>query len=181
MVVAKDDVVHAHLAQQFYHRTIGRSYVAIVWGRPNPSAGLIEAPLARDPRDRKRMAVVDSPKAKKSATRYETVELYRDLSVLRFQLMTGRTHQIRVHAAHIGHPVFGDPTYGGRTIRLDESSKGWKKWYAELLSALPRQALHAATLEFSHPISGERMSFVSDPPADMQHIIKTLRETRQTH
>jgi 23S rRNA pseudouridine1911/1915/1917 synthase len=180
MVVAKDDVVHAHLAQQFYHRTIGRNYLAIVWGRPRSPSGLIEAPLARDPRDRKRMAVVDSPKAKAAATHFEVVEPYRDLSLLRFKLMTGRTHQIRVHAAYIGHPVFGDPTYGGRTIRLNESSKGWKKWYADLLSALPRQALHAATLEFSHPVTGERMSFAREPPADMQHIIKTLRETEQT-
>lgn len=180
MVVAKNDVAHANLAQQFYHRTIGRRYLAVVWGLPSTKEGLVEAPLARDPRDRKRMAVVESESAKAAATRYETVETYRDLSLLRFQLMTGRTHQIRVHAAHLGHAVFGDPTYGGRTIRLSESSKGWKKWYAQLLSALPRQALHAATLEFTHPSTGKWMSFASEPPADMQHIIKSLQETMQT-
>jgi len=180
MVIAKNDRTHAHLAQQFYHRTIGRHYLAVVWGHPKPDEGLIETSLARDPRDRKRMAVVDNASAKAAATRYETVDRYRDLCLLRFQLRTGRTHQIRVHAAHIGHPVFGDPTYGGRTIRLAESSKGWRKWYLELLSALPRQALHAATLEFSHPRTGKRMSFASEPPADMQHIIKSLQETMQT-
>lgn len=176
MVVAKNDVTHAHLAQQFYHRTIGRRYLAVVWGHPD-AEGLIEAPLARDPRDRKRMAVVTAASAKRAATRYETVERYRDLSLLHFRLMTGRTHQIRVHAAHIGHPIFGDPTYGGRTIRLAESSKGWRKWYTELLSAFKRQALHAATLEFVHPKTEKRMSFASEPPADMQHIIKSLRES----
>ncbi|HEX9659399.1 MAG TPA: RluA family pseudouridine synthase [Rhodothermales bacterium] len=180
MVIAKNDIVHAHLAQQFYHRTIGRRYVAIVWGHPRPSDGLIEATLARDPRNRKRMAVVDAPSAKAAATRYETVESYRDLSLLRLQLLTGRTHQIRVHAAHIGHAVFGDHVYGGRTIRLAESSRGWRKWYLDLLKSLERQALHAATLEFTHPGSGRRMSFEADAPADMQQVISLLRGTIQT-
>lgn len=180
MVVAKNDVVHAHLAQQFYHRTIGRRYLAIVWGQPQPPEDLIEASLGRDPRDRKRMAVVEGPRAKSAATRYETVESFRDLSLLRFQLMTGRTHQIRVHAAHIGHPVFGDPTYGGQAIRLSVPSKGWKKWYGDLLTILPRQALHAATLEFSHPSTGRRMSFASDPPDDMQQVLAAVRAAQKT-
>jgi len=175
MVIAKSDAAHAHLAQQFYHRTIGRRYVAVVWGHPDPAVGLIEAPLARDPRDRKRMAVVDSAGAKRAATEYETVESFRDHALLGFKLRTGRTHQIRVHAAFIGHPIFGDPTYGGRTLRISDGPGHLRSTYKHLLAELSRQALHAATLEFVHPTSGERLSFAVDPPDDMEHVIEVLR------
>lgn len=177
IVVAKNDVVHAHLAQQFFHRTIGRRYTAVVWGHPEPPAGMIEASLARDPRDRKRMAVVDTPDAKRAATRYEVVEHFRDLSLVHFKLLTGRTHQIRVHAAHAGFPIFGDPTYGGRGIRMVGSSNHEKQRYVLLLKDLPRQALHAATLAFEHPVTGESVSFEAPPPPDMARLIEVLRSS----
>jgi len=177
MVVAKSDAAHAHLAQQFYHRTIGRRYVAVVWGHPDPANGLIEAPLARDPRDRKRMAVVDSDGAKHAATEYETVETFLDHALLGFKLRTGRTHQIRVHAAHLGHPIFGDPTYGGRKLMVSNGPGHLRSTYKHLLAELPRQALHAATIEFTHPNSGKRLAFAVEPPDDMRHVIDVLRQT----
>jgi 23S rRNA pseudouridine1911/1915/1917 synthase len=178
IVVAKKDTVHVNLAQQFFHRTIGRRYEAVVWGHPQPESGQIETSLARDPRDRKRMAVVGADAGKTATTLYETMEVYHDLTLVQFKLLTGRTHQIRVHAAHIGHPIFGDPTYGGRAIRLTDPSKGRRLLYKELLGGFHRQALHAATLEFTHPSSEKRLSFVAAPPADMQLVLDTLRESK---
>jgi len=174
MVVAKSDPVHAHLAQQFFHRTIDRHYHALVWGIVLDS-GTVETQLGRDPRDRKRMAVVEAPGGKHAITHFEPVETLTGAALAQFQLETGRTHQIRVHAAHIGHPVFGDPTYGGRKVLATGLSRVKKRFYQNLLDSIPRQALHAKTLAFAHPLSGERMSFSSDLPADMAHVLERLR------
>lgn len=110
MVVAKDDWTHQHLARQFARRTIRRRYQALVWGVPDPPAGRVETALGRDPRDRKRMAVVPEAAGKHAVTHYDTLEAFRFCALLAFRLETGRTHQIRVHAQHLGHPIFGDPT-----------------------------------------------------------------------
>src|SRR5690606_30153532 len=117
LVVAKDDVTHRALAAQFFHRTIRRRYLALVWGVPDPASGRIETSLGRDPRDRKKMAVVPPERGKLAVTHYETVEALSYTALVAFRLETGRTHQIRVHARHIGHPVLGDATYGGTTLR----------------------------------------------------------------
>ena len=176
MVVAKDDVSHRVLAKQFEERTIQRSYVGLVWGVPEPAAGIIDAPIGRDPRDRKKMAVVKPSRGKQAITLYETVEVMAYTALLRFQLKTGRTHQIRVHARHLGHPILGDTTYEGQSIRYGQSSARRRAFFANLFKAMPRQALHAQTLGFTHPHSGETMQFSADIPEDMQYVLEKLRE-----
>lgn len=171
LVVAKDDDTHRKLARQFEHRTVRRSYTAIVWGVPDPATGTIDAPVGRDPRDRKKMTVVPEGSGKRAVTHYDTVEELFFTARVRFRLETGRTHQIRVHARHMGRPIFGDPTYGGRTI----SATRRRKFFANLLEKLPRQALHAGTLGFMHPRIGQEVSFHSDAPADMQEVLDRLR------
>ena len=179
MVVAKDDVTHAHLARQFFERTIDRRYLALVWGVPEPSAGRIEEALGRDPRDRKRMAVVPPERGKHAVTHYETVEELAHTALLRFRLETGRTHQIRVHAEHIGHPVLGDPTYGGQAIRYGLATGTRRAFFRNLFAAMPRQALHAYTLGFEHPRSKETLHFTANPPSDMQHALEQLRKAQE--
>lgn len=175
MVVAKDDVTHAHLARQFFERTIERCYLALVWGVPEPASGRIEGALGRDPRDRKRMAVVPPERGKHAVTHYETVEGLAHTALLRFKLETGRTHQIRVHAQHIGHPVLGDATYGGRALCYGPVSGKRRAFFHNLFEAMPRQALHAHTLGFAHPHTSQRLHFTAGLPADMQHVLDRLR------
>jgi 23S rRNA pseudouridine1911/1915/1917 synthase len=181
MVVAKDDHTHAQLAKQFATRDIGREYWAIVWGVFSGSSrkknqaltGTIEAPLARSTADRKKVAVVDGGKA--AITDYHVMEEFKYLSLVQCKLRTGRTHQIRVHMAHIGHPVFGDATYGGRKISWGEMGVKLKKEVHELLELMPRQALHAKTLHFIHPHTKEKVSFDSELPEDMQSVLRYLK------
>jgi len=175
MVVAKDDVTHRALARQFEQRTILRSYLGLVWGVPDPPAGIIDAPLGRDPRDRKKMAVVSPEKGKHAVTHYETVEAMLLTALVRFRLETGRTHQIRVHARHLGHPILGDPTYDGRTIRYGLHTAKRRAFYHNLFKALPRQALHAQTLGFIHPHTGEEVFITSAFPDDIQYVFDRLR------
>ncbi len=175
MVVAKTNAAHVHLSRQFYHRTIHRRYQAVVWGHPDPAEGRIETQLGRNPRDRKRMAVVPKGKGKHAVTHYRTLERLHHAARVEFRLETGRTHQIRVHAQHLGHPIFGDPTYGGQVIRYGLVSGRRKAMYANLFKVLPRQALHAYTLGFRHPESGEVLDFEAELPADMQMVLDRLR------
>ncbi len=174
LVAAKDDVTHRGLARQFARRTIRRSYLALVWGVPDPPAGTIETRLGRDPRDRKRMAAV-AHGGKLAVTHYETVEAFRYTALVRFRLETGRTHQIRVHALHLGHPVLGDPVYGGQSIRYGLRTGKRRAFFANLFKTLPRQALHAHTLGFVHPQTGEAMHFSAELPEDMQYALDRLR------
>jgi len=173
LVVAKNDAAHAHLAGQFSRRTIDREYRAIVWGLFKERTGVIEARLGRSKSDRKKMAVVDGGKA--ALTEYSVLEQFRYLSLVRLKLRTGRTHQIRVHLAHIHHPVFGDPSYGGRQIVWGPRTPRQKAEVQGLLKILPRQALHARTLGFVHPVSGHRMTFESPLPRDMLAVLEILR------
>jgi 23S rRNA pseudouridine1911/1915/1917 synthase len=175
MVVAKDDVTHVGLARQFEARTIQRRYLALAWGVPDPAAGRIDAAVGRDPRDRKRMAVVPPEKGKHAVTHYETVEALAFTSLLQFRLETGRTHQIRVHARHIGHPLLGDATYGGQGIGAGPNTTRRRALFANLFSSLRRQALHAHTLGFVHPRTREVLHFTADLPADMQYVLDRLR------
>jgi 23S rRNA pseudouridine1911/1915/1917 synthase len=173
LVVAKNDIAHAKLAAQFSKRTIVREYQAIVWGRFSEPTGLIEADLGRSKSDRKKMAVIAG--GKPSATEYAVIEQFEWLALVRLKLRTGRTHQIRVHLAHIGHPVFGDPTYNGRNIIAGPGNPQQKAEVKRLLELMPRQALHARTLGFVHPQSGKREYFESRLPDDMERVLAVLR------
>ena len=176
MVVAKHDVAHAHLAAQFAaHGQDGRlqrHYQVLVWGKPLPPVGAVDAALARSPRNRTKIAVSKSKAARRAVTHYKVLTADAQISFLQCTLETGRTHQIRVHLAHIGHPVLGDNLYGAgmksRTKNLTEAQRA-------ALATLGRQALHAAALGFEHP-NGEKMFFESPPPRPMQKLIETLAE-----
>lgn len=172
MVVAKNDVAHHHLAKQFSRRTIEREYWAIVWGTFEKRKGTIDAALGRSKKDRKKVAVAAGGKA--AVTDYEVLKDFEYLSLIRLKLRTGRTHQIRVHLAHIGHPVFGDPTYGGRS-HVWGGREGKKAQQAlNLLKLINRQALHAKTIGFVHPETKELVKFDSELPADMQEVLQRL-------
>jgi 23S rRNA pseudouridine1911/1915/1917 synthase len=172
MVVAKNDVAHHLLAKQFSRRTISREYWAIVWGRFKEPKGTIEASLGRSKRDRKKVAV--TAEGKHAVTDYQVLREFEYLSLIRLKLRTGRTHQIRVHLAHVGHPVFGDPTYGGRS-HLWGGLTGKKAQHAQnLLRLIGRQALHAKTIGFIHPSTKESVEFDSELPDDMQEVLKQL-------
>jgi 23S rRNA pseudouridine1911/1915/1917 synthase len=173
MVIAKNDVAHVHLARQFARRTIIREYWAVVWGTFSVPVGVIDAALGRSKADRKVMAVVVD--GKHAVTNYEVLEEFPYLSLVRLRLQTGRTHQIRVHLAHIGHPVFGDPTYHGRRINAGPGTPRQKSQVQDLLGLIPRQALHAKTIGFIHPATREKMVFDSVLPEDMQALLDRLR------
>ena len=175
MVVAKDDVTHAALADQFAKRTIRRRYLALVWGVPEPPEGRIETWLGRDPRDRRRVAVVPEERGKWAATNYETVEAFRHTALVRFRLETGRTHQIRVHARHLGHPILGDTTYDGDRIRVGPELGSRKSFFRNLFEQMPRQALHAHTLGFRHPATDLALDFEALLPDDMAFVLERLR------
>ena len=171
IVVAKNDHAHQILARQFAERSIDRNYCAVVWGLPMPTAGQIEGNIGRHPHHRKKMAVVGDGRGKPALTRYATERGFGSYAaVVRCKLATGRTHQIRVHLAHIGHPLIGDPVYGraggGRLRGLGSA--------ADAVAAFSRQALHAAVIGFEHPVSGERLKFSSPLPNDMQRLLDIL-------
>ncbi len=172
LVVAKDETTHQKLAKQFAAKTSEREYQAIVWGKFKKKKDIIEAPLGRSKRDRKKVAVV--PGGKHAVTEYEVLEQFDYLALVRLHLRTGRTHQIRVHLAHIHHPVFGDETYGGREIGAG-GVEGKKKAEAKnLLALMPRQALHARMLGFVHPATKQMMRFECDLPKDMKAVLSEL-------
>ncbi len=168
MVVAKSEPALAALSAAFAARDIDRAYLALVWGLPNPAAGDITGDIGRDPRERKRMAVV-SRHGKPALTHYRTLA-QRDaaLAWLECRLATGRTHQIRVHLAHIGHPVVGDPLY---LRRIPAAARALPEALRHTLLDFPRQALHATRLGFAHPRTGAALLFTTPPPADMQLLL----------
>ena len=168
MVAAKNDAAHHGLSAQFATRQLSRIYRAVVWGIPRPGEGRIEGAIGRDPRNRKRMAVRET-RGKPAVTRYRVLQSTGALwSLVECRLETGRTHQIRVHMAHFGHPLLGDALYGGaRRRRLDERMLA-------MLAHCPRQALHAAALGFVHPVNGAELAFESPLPADMRALIEAL-------
>lgn len=164
IIVAKTDLAHRRLGAAIAARRVRRGYAALVWGHLAASPTIIEAPLARHPRDRKRMSVAAGGRA--ARTDAHVIARFRVADLVRLELHTGRTHQIRVHLEHIGHPVVGDPVYhGGGSRRITGASRP----AAELLQqSTPRQALHAAFLAFRHPESGEMLEFQSPWPADLR-------------
>ena len=162
LVVAKSDRAHEGLARQFKAHSITRRYLAITSGRPSPPAGTVDAPLARSPGDRKKMAIVKG--GKRAVTHYRALQLLRKSALVEYRLETGRTHQVRVHMASLGHPLLGDPVYA-RVSNL-----------REVLATLNfrRQALHAAELGFIHPVESTALAFESPMPADMQELFSHL-------
>lgn len=176
LVIAKDEVSHRKLSEQFFHHTIEREYNAIVWGRFKNKSGTIEAKIGRDKRDRKKMAVIPDDEAggKEAVTIYEVIQEFELFTLVKLNLKTGRTHQIRVHMSNINHPVFGDETYGGRKPQSKLLSSKLKAHFSNLLEIMPRQALHARLLGFIHPITGEHLRFESDLPDDMKALMGKL-------
>ena len=163
MVAAKTDRAHEGLARQFQDHSIDRRYRAIVGGRPRPAEGTVDAPLARSATNRKKIAIVQG--GKRAVTHYRTIQPLRDAALVECRLETGRTHQVRVHMASIGHALLGDPVYG--------RTKGAQKALLETLG-FRRQALHAAHLGFIHPVKSTALAFDSDMPADMQELFTEL-------
>ena len=165
LVVAKTDAAHEGLARQFAAHSVERRYDLAVQGRVLPPSGTVDAPLGRSDRDRMARAVVADGRGKRAVTHYRTVEALRGATRLECRLETGRTHQVRVHLAHLGHPLLGDPLYRRRGGPLQP-----------LLDELGfhRQALHAATLGFDHPVTGTRMRFDAAPPQDLQELFMRL-------
>jgi 23S rRNA pseudouridine1911/1915/1917 synthase len=171
MVVAKTEQALAALSAAFAARDLDRAYLALAWGLPNPASGEIEGAIGRDPRERKRMAVV-ARGGKPALTRYRTL-CQRDAAValLECRLATGRTHQIRVHLASRGHPIVGDPLY---LRRIPAATRSLPEDLRRLLLDFPRQALHAARLGFAHPRTGQPLAFATPPPADMAALLARL-------
>lgn len=177
LVVAKHDAAHSILAKQFQERTTRRRYEAVVWGVPDDDKGAVETWLGRDPRDRKRMAAVPEDRGKWARTHWRVVEPFGTTSLLEFRLETGRTHQIRVHAAHINHPVFSDAVYGGDRMRYGRVTGSRRAFIRNQFDICPRQALHAATLGFRHPETGDEMDFSAELPDDMAALVDNLRKS----
>ena len=169
MVVAKSDEGHRKLAAQLEARAMERRYLALIWGGFEADEGRIEAPIGRHPKDRTRMAV--SQNGRYAATRWKIKARYDFLSLLSLALETGRTHQIRVHLAHLNRPVFGDPLYGGREERLSGIAPLFRRKATHLLAQTNRQMLHATQLTFVHPVTKKEMMFEARPPRDMQKIL----------
>src|SRR3954447_4407726 len=165
LVVAKTDVAHEGLARQFAAHSIGRRYLAIVNGVPKTSEGSVDAPLARSATNRKKIAIVEGKRGKRAVTHWTRLNLLDDAALIECRLETGRTHQVRVHMASIGHPLVGDPVYG-------RSGKTHGKILKEL--HFHRQALHATELGFTHPVTKHRLSFSSPMPPDMQELFNAL-------
>lgn len=172
LMVAKDDVTHRGLAEQLANRSIIRQYASLVWGGFDEEEGRIDAPIGRHKSDRTKMAVRDD--GREAATQWQVEKAYEFTSLLRLQLESGRTHQIRVHLAHIHHCVFGDPTYGGRESQVLGISPVYRPFARQLLKLIDRQMLHAQKLGFVHPISKEKLVFESDLPEDMHAVLTKL-------
>lgn len=174
LVVAKNEETLSKLSKLFAEKDIERTYWAIVWGTP-AEEGTIEGDIGRSKHDRKLMTVLPEGRGKPAVTHYKVLEYFDYLSLVEVKLETGRTHQIRVHFNHIGHQVFGDPTYGGTSVRYGPNTGSRKSMFYNLLKGLNRQALHAKTLGFEHPKTGDIVRFDSSLPDDFQHVLETLR------
>lgn len=172
LLVAKNEYSQTFLAKQFFEHSIERKYTALVWGDVSEEKGTIEGNIGRSLKDRKVMTVFpDGEHGKPAVTHYNVLQRFGYISEIQCRLETGRTHQIRVHMKSIGHPLFGDRTYGGDQILKGTTFSKYKQFVANCFQILPRQALHASTIGFLHPTSGERMLFSSQLPEDMQTVI----------
>ena len=177
LVVAKTPDAKTNLGKQFFNKTTHRSYNALVWGNFTEEEGRIEGNIGRDPKDRLRMAVFppDSEIGKSAVTHYRVLERFGYVTLVECILETGRTHQIRAHMKHIGHPLFADERYGGCEILRGNRSSAYKAFIQNCFKLCDRQALHARTLGFVNPLSGQQMDFNSELPADMEALISKWR------
>lgn len=182
LVVAKTPDAKTHLGKQFFNKTTKREYRALVWGIPSPATGRIEGNIGRSLKDRLQMAVYppDSELGKHAVTHYEVLEQLGHVSLVRCVLETGRTHQIRVHMRHIGHPLFNDARYGGDQILRGTTAASYRQFVNNCFAICPRQALHARTLGFVHPRTGEEMFFSAPIPPDMEQLIERWRNYAAT-
>ncbi len=180
LVVAKTEFAMTYLARQFYEHSIERKYIALVWGIVEKEEGTIAASLIRDPKDRRRVITTHEPEKGKSAiTHYRVLERFAYVTLLECRLETGRTHQIRAHLKSIGHPLFNDEMYGGSEIIAGPSFSKYQQFVANCFRLMPRQALHAATLGFRHPESGQMIRFDSELPADFQAVLEKWKKFGQ--
>ncbi|MBS1261206.1 MAG: Ribosomal large subunit pseudouridine synthase D [Calditrichaeota bacterium] len=173
LVVARNEEAMTQLGRAFHDHEIEREYVALVWGNLARGRGTIVAPVGRHPGNRKKYAVLET--GRNAVTHWKALERFDFLTLVALRLETGRTHQIRVHLAHAGHPVFGDSTYGGRMHGLARLTSSQRTLGRELLSLLPRQALHARLLGITHPATGEFVRFASELPEDIARVLARLR------
>jgi 23S rRNA pseudouridine1911/1915/1917 synthase len=173
LVIAKTEEAMTGLAAQFFHHTIGRTYQALVWGEPNPPEGTINVNLGRSPKDRRVTIAFPSGEIGRNAiTHYRIIKPMRYVSLIECRLETGRTHQIRAHMKYLGHPIFSDAMYGGDQILRGTVFSKYRQFVENCFSIIPRQALHAKTLEFVHPATKQTLQFDSELPDDMQQVIK---------
>lgn len=177
LVIAKTPEAKSDLGLQFYNKTTRRLYTALVWGNMTDDEGRIEGNISRDPKDRLRMTVfpADSDVGKPAVTHWRVLERYGYTTLVECRLETGRTHQIRAHMKHIGHPLFSDERYGGTEILRGNRTGSYKKFVENGFKLCPRQALHARTLGFRHPTTGEELDFSSPLAADMEALIAKWR------
>ena len=179
LVIAKTEEAMAHLSKQFFDKTSEREYVALVWGNVEADEGTIEGNIGRHPKNRLQNAVFEgdeSDKGKPAITHYNVLERFGYVTLISCKLETGRTHQIRVHMKHIGHTLFNDERYGGERILKGTTFTKYKQFVENCFRVLPRQALHAKTLGFQHPKTGELLRFTSELPQDMQDCIEKWRQ-----
>lgn len=177
LIVAKTELAMMRLAKDFFDRALDRRYFAICWGDVKNDRGTVDAPLGRDPRNRKVMTTFDkeSGLGKHAVTHYTVIERLGFITVVECKLETGRTHQIRVHMKAIGHPLFNDPEYGGDQVLKGLNTAKYRQFVHNCFELLPRQALHARTLGIRHPITGKPLSFESPVPADMSALLEKWR------
>ena len=181
LVVAKTPEAKTHLGLQFFNKTPKRQYVAVVWGDFDSDKGTIVGNIARNPKNKLQMAVFDDPTIGKHAvTHYEVIESFGYVSVVKCVLETGRTHQIRVHMRHKGHPLFNDARYGGDQILKGTTFAKYRQFIDNCFATCPRQALHAKTLGFVHPKTGQQLDFDTPIPEDMLNLISKWREYRKS-
>jgi 23S rRNA pseudouridine1911/1915/1917 synthase len=177
LLVAKDELAQSRLARQFFEHTINRTYMALVWGNLANDQGTIDANLGRDPSNRLIQTVYNDPETGRHAvTHYRVLERFGYVTLVECRLETGRTHQIRVHFRHIGHPLFNDAAYGGAAILKGTTFSKYKQFIYNCFETLPRQALHAKSLGFKHPSSGEFLFFNSELPADFHEVLMKWRQ-----
>lgn len=182
LVVAKTPEAKTDLGEQFFNKTTRREYVAMIWGEFPEKKGTITGDIARNPKNKLQMAVMTEPGIGKHAvTHYEEIESFGYVSVVKCKLETGRTHQIRVHMKHMGHPLFNDERYGGDQILRGTTFAKYRQFVEGCKARCPRQALHARTLGFRHPRTGEEMNFESPIPEDMTELIEKWREYRKNN
>ncbi len=177
MVIAKNDFAMAHLGNQFFYHTIERRYQALVWGDPQGDAGSVIANIGRNPNDRKLfMTFPEGDEGKHAVTHWHVLERFYYVTLVECQLETGRTHQIRVHMKSAGHTLFGDPRYGGNQILKGTVHGRYRHFVEDMLDIMPRQALHAKILGFTHPRTGQHIRFESELPSDFRNVLAGWRD-----